>query len=111
MGRSGSRWLRGGPGSPWRTSTAAGNKAWTLQVGERVEVVCRDCLKLYLGRVAPAHASRTASVVPVASASLTEKPGQAFVANTRIVINPRECMCINPPTSICVNAPNSLQEI
>ena len=30
-----------------------GNKAWKLQVGERVEVVCWDRLKPHLGRVAP----------------------------------------------------------
>ena len=59
-----------------------GNKAWKLQVGEKVEVVIRDRLKPQLGSVAPDPAvpptrgrPRTASVVPVASASSTEKPG------------------------------------
>ena len=58
-----------------------GNKAWKLQVGERVEVVNRDCLKPHLGSVAPRAAvpptcgrPRTASVAPVASSS-AEKPG------------------------------------
>ena len=59
-----------------------GNKAWKLQVGERVEVVSRDCLKPHLGSLAPEAAvpptrgrPRTTSVVPVASASSAEKPG------------------------------------
>ena len=59
-----------------------GNKAWKLQVGERVEVVSRDRLKPHLGSVAPEGAvapthgrPRTASVAPVASPSLAEKPG------------------------------------
>ena len=30
-----------------------GNKAWKIQVGERVDVVCRDRLKPHLGSVAP----------------------------------------------------------
>ena len=58
-----------------------GNKAWKLKVGERVEVVSRDCLKPHLGSVAPEAAMppthgrpRTASVAPVASASSAEKP-------------------------------------
>ena len=38
-------------------------------------------------------------------------PISATVADTRIVLNPRECMCNNPLTSICVNALNSLEEI
>ena len=25
-----------------------GNKAWKIQVGERVDIVSRDCLKLYI---------------------------------------------------------------
>ena len=59
-----------------------GNKAWKLQVGERVEVVSRDRLKPHLGSVAPRAAvtptrgrPRTASAVPVASSSAAEKPG------------------------------------
>ena len=59
-----------------------GNKAWKLQVGERVEVVSRDRLKPHLGSVAPRAAvpptrgrPRTASVAPVASSSSAEKPG------------------------------------
>ena len=59
-----------------------GNKAWKLQVGERVEVVSRNRLKPHLGSVAPRAAvlptcgrSRTASVSPVASSSSAEKPG------------------------------------
>ena len=51
-----------------------GNKAWKLQVGERVEVVSRDRLKPHLVSVAPEAAvqptygrPRMASVVPVAS--------------------------------------------
>ena len=58
-----------------------GNKAWKLEVGERVEVVSRDRLKPHLGRVAPEVAvpprrgrPRTASVAPVAS-SPAKKPG------------------------------------
>ena len=30
-----------------------GNKAWKLQVGEKIEVVSRDRLKPHLGRVDP----------------------------------------------------------
>ena len=59
-----------------------GIKAWKLQVGDRVEVVGRDCLKPHLGSVAPEAAvlptrrrPRTSSVVLVASASSAEKPG------------------------------------
>ena len=59
-----------------------GNKAWKLQVGERVEVVSRDCLKPHLGSVAPRAdvpptrgRLRTASAAPVASSSSSEKPG------------------------------------
>ena len=51
-----------------------GNKAWKLQVGEKVEVVSWDRLKPHLGCVAPEAAvpprhgrPRTASVAPVAS--------------------------------------------
>ena len=58
-----------------------GNKAWKLQVGEKVEVVSRDWLKPHLGRVALEAAvpprrgrPRTASVAPVASSS-SKKPG------------------------------------
>ena len=59
-----------------------GNKAWKLQVGERVEVVSRDCLKPYLGSESPRAAvpptrgrPRTAYVAQVVSPSLAEKPG------------------------------------
>ena len=59
-----------------------GNKAWKLQVGERVDVVSRDRLKPHLGSMAPKAAMpprhgrlRTASAVSVASASEAEKPG------------------------------------
>ena len=59
-----------------------GNKAWKLQVGERVDIVSRDRLKPHLGSVAPKAAvppihgrPRTASVAPVASPSLAEKQG------------------------------------
>ena len=59
-----------------------GNKAWKLQVGERVDVVSGDRLKPHLGSVAPEEAVlptrrrlRTASVAPVASTSMAEKPG------------------------------------
>ena len=59
-----------------------GNKAWKLQVGERVDVVSRDCLKPHLGRVAPRAAMpptrgrpRAASDALVASPSSAEKPG------------------------------------
>ena len=58
------------------------NKAWKLQVGERVEVFSRDCLKPHLGSVAPKAAvpptrgrPRTASMAPVASSTSPEKPG------------------------------------
>ena len=30
-----------------------GNKAWKVQVGERVEIISSDCLKPHLGSVAP----------------------------------------------------------
>ena len=59
-----------------------GNKAWKLQVGERVEVVSRDRLKPHLGSVALRAAvsptrggPRTASVVPVTSSAPAKKPG------------------------------------
>ena len=59
-----------------------GNKAWKLQVGERVNVVSRDCLKPHLGSVAPRGTKppthgrpRTAYVALVASPSPAEKPG------------------------------------
>ena len=59
-----------------------GNKAWKIQVGERVDVVSRDRLKSHLGSVAPKATvppkcgrPRTASVVSVASASEAAKPG------------------------------------
>ena len=59
-----------------------GNKAWKLQVGERVEVVSRDRSKPHLGSMAPRGAvpptrgrPRTASVAPVASSPSAEKPG------------------------------------
>ena len=59
-----------------------GNKAWKLQVGERVDVVSRDYFKPHLGSAAPEAAvlptrgrPRTASVALVASTSLAEKPG------------------------------------
>ena len=59
-----------------------GNKAWRLQVGERVEVVSRDRLKPHLGSVAPRAAvpptrgrPRMASVAQVASSTSAEKPG------------------------------------
>ena len=59
-----------------------GNKAWKLQVGDKIEVVSRDRLKAHLGRVAPEAAvpprrgrPRTASVAPVASSSSPKKPG------------------------------------
>ena len=52
MERTGSTWLRGGPSGPYQV-LERGNKAWKLQVGERVEVVSRDRLKPHLGRVAP----------------------------------------------------------
>ena len=58
------------------------NKAWKLQVGERVHVVSRDGLKPHLGSMAPEAAVpptcgrlRTASVAPVAFTSSAEKPG------------------------------------
>ena len=47
---------------------ARGNKAWKLQVGERVEVVSRDRLKPHLGIVAP-----RAAVPPTRGRG--EKPG------------------------------------
>ena len=59
-----------------------GNKAWKMQVGERVDLVSRDRLKPHLGSVAPRAAVpptrgrlRAASVAPVASTSSAEKPG------------------------------------
>ena len=59
-----------------------GNKAWKIQVGERVDVVSKDCLKPHLGTVAPKAAvpprcgrPRTASVVSVASTSVAAEPG------------------------------------
>ena len=59
-----------------------GNKAWKLQVGERVEVVSRDHLKPHLGSVAPRAAvppargrPRTASAAPLASSFSAEKLG------------------------------------
>ena len=59
-----------------------GNKAWKLQVGEKLEVVSRDRLKPHLGRLAPEAAvpprhgrPRTASVAQVASSSSSKKPG------------------------------------
>ena len=58
------------------------NKAWKLQVGERVKVVSRDRLKPHLGSVAPRAAvpptrgrPRKASVDLVDSSSSSEKPG------------------------------------
>ena len=88
MGWTGSTWLRGGPSGLWRTRSGPymvferGNKAWKLQVGERVHVVSRDGLKPHLGSMAPEAAvpptcgrSRTASVAPVAFTSSAEKPG------------------------------------
>ena len=54
-----------------------GNKAWKLQVGEKVAVVSRDRLKPHLGRMAPEAAvtprrgrPRTASVASVASSAM-----------------------------------------
>ena len=51
-------------------------------MGERVDVVSKDCLKPHLGSVAheaampPTHGRpRTASVASVASPSMAEKPG------------------------------------
>ena len=56
-----------------------GNKAWKLQVGERVEVVSRDWLKPHVApraAVLPTRGRpRTASVAPVASSTSAEKPG------------------------------------
>ena len=59
-----------------------GNKAWKLQVGERVDMVSRDRLKPHLGSVTPRAAvpptrrrPRAASVALVASPSSAEKLG------------------------------------
>ena len=54
------------------------NRAWKLQVGERAEVVSRDCLKPHMGGWAgppTCGRPRTASVATVASSSSAEKPG------------------------------------
>ena len=58
-----------------------GNKAWKIQVGERVDVVSRDRLKPHLGSVAPKAAvppkrgwPSTASIVSVASSPSAAKP-------------------------------------
>ena len=90
MGRTGSSCLRGGceaHGGQYKYSgpykvLVRGNKAWKLQVGERVDVVSRDRLKPHLRRVPPEAAvpptrgrPRTVSVAPVASPSVAEKWG------------------------------------
>ena len=58
------------------------NKAWKVQVGERVEIISRDRLKPHLGSVEPDAAQpqrrgwpRTASVSSVASPALANRPG------------------------------------
>ena len=58
------------------------NKGWKLQVGERVDVISWDCLKSYLGSVAPKAAMlprprrpRMDYVVFVAFASGAAEPG------------------------------------
>ena len=73
MGRTGSTWPRGGASRPILDKYSSpykvlerGNKAWKLQVGERVDVVSRDHLKPHLGSMAP----------NAASPSLAEKPGE-----------------------------------
>ena len=65
-----------------RRGWAMGNKAWKLQVGERVDGVSRDRLKPHLGSVASKAAvppkrgrPRMASVNSMASASGAAKPG------------------------------------
>ena len=69
-------------GGGGRRGWAMGNKAWKLQVGERVDVVSRDRLKPHLGSMAPKAAvppkrgrPRMASVNSMASASGAAKPG------------------------------------
>ena len=59
-----------------------GNKAWKLQVGDRVDVVSRDRLKPHLGSVAPKAAVlprrgrlRAAFVDSMASTSGVAEPG------------------------------------
>ena len=59
-----------------------GNKAWKIQVVERVDIIGRDRLKPHLGSKAPNAAvppkrgkPRLASVASVASASVAAKPG------------------------------------
>ena len=82
---------KGGPSGPWAmVDKYSGpykvlerrNKAWKLQVGDRVEVVRRDRLKPHLGSVARRAAMpptrgrlRMASGAPIASTSSAEKPG------------------------------------
>ena len=58
-----------------------GNKMWKIQVGKRVDVISRDCLKPHLDSVAPKAAvpprhgrPRTAYVVSVAFAYEAVKP-------------------------------------
>ena len=58
------------------------NKAWKVQVGDRVEIISRDRLKPHLGGVEPVAARpptrgwpRTASSSSVASPALAKRPG------------------------------------
>ena len=88
----GANWVyvaRGGVANPMADKYSSpfkvlerGNKAWKVQVGNRVEIITRDCLKPHLGSVAPKAAvppkrrrPRMASVTSVVSPSLAEKPG------------------------------------
>ena len=88
MGQTGCTWQRGGlqahGGKVQRPlqGVGEGQQGVELQVGERVDVVSKDCLKPHLGSVAheaampPTHGRpRTASVASVASPSMAEKPG------------------------------------
>ena len=93
-----------------------GNKAWKLQVGERVEVVSRDCLKPHLGSVL----ANTWEAEEGLSGSggflfFVREARGACVANTRIdtgtVINPPYCIYSNPRVVILENEPNVLAEI
>ena len=67
--------------SPYRV-LERGNKAWKVQVGERVEILSRDRLKPHLGSVGPKAAvplrrgrPRVASAASVALASSAAKLG------------------------------------
>ena len=67
--------------SPYKVLEQA-NKAWKVQVGEKMEIISRDRLKPHLGSVDPVAARppphgrpRTASISSVASPASAKRPG------------------------------------